>query len=127
MRKRKMPKALLEYWKNKRGKKSKRRVSSVAKRKGRKRSAGFGGFGLGKLLTIKNIMLTGAGAILLPKVAPQVSANIGGAIGGYMGSKSIVGAVVGYLLGPTLNGVGSGLLGGITNGSSINGVSGYGT
>ena len=90
----------------------KRRSRNVAKRKSKRSGGGFGGFGLNKLLTVKNVMLTVAGAALLPKVVPQVSPNIGGAIGGYMGSKSIVGAVVGYLVAPALNDITSKMLGG---------------
>jgi len=82
----------------------------MARRRYGRRSRG--GFGMGRLFSMKNILYTVAGAALLPKVVP-VNAQIGGALGGFLGAGPI-GGVAGYFLGAPVANATSGILGGVS-------------
>ena len=75
----------------------------------RRRSRSKGGFGMGRLFSMKNILFTVAGAALLPKFV-GIDPAIGGAAGGFLGAGPI-GAVAGYFLGAPVANATSGLLG----------------
>lgn len=92
----------------------------MARRRFGRRSRRSGGFGMGRLLSMKNIMFTVAGAALLPKFVP-VNSQIGGALGGFMGAGP-VGAVAGYFLGAPVASATSGILGNIGGSSSAAGA-----
>lgn len=92
--------------------KAKRMVSYVARRyRGfRKRRSSRSGLGIGRLLSMKNILFTVAGAALLPRFI-GIDSKLGGAAGGFLGAGPI-GAVAGYLLGAPVANAASGVLGG---------------
>lgn len=69
-----------------------------------------GGFGMGRLLSMKNILFTLGGAYVGAKVL-GVDPKLGSAAGGFLGAGPI-GAVAGYVAGPMvlgmIPGIGSG-------------------
>lgn len=90
------------------------RVKTMARYRYRRRGRSRGGFGLGRVLSVKNLALTAAGAFLLPRFV-NVDPKLGAAAGGFMGAGPI-GAIAGYLGAPLL----SGILGGSSSGGSMN-------
>lgn len=76
------------------------------RRYGRRRSRG-GGFGIKRILSVKNILYTLGAMIMLPKIV-SVSPQIAAAAGGFMGAGP-VGAIAGYVAAPTLSGMTGGL------------------
>ena len=87
-----------------------RRVYSMARRRGRRSR---GGLGMGRLLSMRNILFTVAGAAVVPRVL-GVNSQLGGAIGGFLGAGPI-GAVAGYFLGSPIASATSGILGGTSS------------
>lgn len=72
---------------------------------GRKKKYGkrSGGFGVGKVLSTKNVLYTLAGAYIAPKVL-GVDSRIGAAAGSYLGGGGIAGAAAGYFVAPMVMG-----------------------
>jgi hypothetical protein len=79
--------------------KIKTRGNTMARRKGYRRSSGFG---MGRLFSAKNLMFTAAGAILAPKLL-GINGKLGAAVGGFMGAGPI-GAAAGYFAAPLVLG-----------------------
>jgi len=71
------------------------------RRRSSRRRGGGGGLGINRLFSMKNVMLTAAGAILAPKIL-GIDGKLGAAAGGFLGA-GIAGAAAGYLLGGTLS------------------------
>lgn len=67
-----------------------------------------GGFGLGRVVTPKNVLFTVGGAM--------VGGQLGGALGGFLGA-GIPGAVIGYFVGVPAANAANGLLGNLTGSS----------
>lgn len=89
--------------------KTRRSVSYMGRRRYGRRRSGGGGFGMGRLLSIKNIAFTLGGAMF--------GGQIGAAAGGYLGS-GISGAIAGYLIGVPAASAVSGVIGGSTSGAT---------
>lgn len=78
----------------------------------RRRGRSRGGFGLGRVASVKNILFTVGGAM--------VAGQMGGAIGGFLGA-GLPGALLGYFVGVPAANAASGLLGaGGTSNSNLN-------
>jgi len=86
----------------------------------KKKKGGFkrgSGFGLGRLLSVKNLALTG-GAVILGSKLLGVDNKLAGAAGGFMGA-GIPGAIAGYFAAPFIASISGGLMGGNGNGGNI--------
>ena len=99
---------------------TKRRVKtrsvSMARYRFRRRGRSRGGFGMGRLLSMKNILFTLGGAYVASKVL-NMDPKLGSAAGGFLGAGP-VGAVAGYVAGPMVLSMIPGV------GTSTNGTSG---
>jgi len=81
----------------------------------RKHSRKSSGFGMGRLLTTKNILYTVGGAFVASKFL-NMDPKLGAAAGGLLGAGPI-GAMVGFVAGPSINNVVGGVLGGSSGGA----------
>lgn len=88
----------------------------MARRRRFGRRSRSGGLGMGRLLSMKNILFTVAGAALVPRFV-GVNPQLGGAVGGFLGAGP-VGAVAGYFLGAPIANATSGIIGGSSSSSN---------